>query len=357
MTELEETLNKNIELINKHRSYYSGSEQAVRTGLIEPVLNCLGWKMSDPDYVRMNERNKDGNIPDYTLFKSNKKKLVVEAKNLSIELMDPSVFEQVVKYTYNEGIRFGVLTNGIRWLLFSTFQPNPEDRIVWHIDFENENLESSSRILSSISFDNTDRLETLIQKSEVLEKSWNNMISSGNSIPEIIAQKLFASIKAQHPNLLLTNEELVSFVKGKLENYSVDFIEEEEEKEVPKQKIQNKEEGLTVIQNYIDSGNKPREKISVAFPGGKRIFFWTVKETFVKTLEHIGFEDVQKLGIYFAGINLVSDKFANLGTRQSLEGNKYIYVGISTRDKYNTLNEINQRLRLNLDIQIGINVR
>ena len=46
--------------------------------------------------------------------------LFVEAKNLSVDLKNE--IQQLARYCYNEGTEFGVLTNGINWILFRTFK-------------------------------------------------------------------------------------------------------------------------------------------------------------------------------------------------------------------------------------------
>ena len=64
-------MNEKTNQIKEHREIYKKNEQAVRTQLIEPVLNEIGWIVSNPKYVKPNVPDPDGKIPDYTLEKNN----------------------------------------------------------------------------------------------------------------------------------------------------------------------------------------------------------------------------------------------------------------------------------------------
>jgi predicted type IV restriction endonuclease len=83
-----------------------------------------------------NAPDEDGKVPDYTLIKEGKTTLIVEAKNLSADLKNKKIINQLAFYCFNSGIDFGVLSNGVKWLLFKTFENNPKDRIVWQVDLE-----------------------------------------------------------------------------------------------------------------------------------------------------------------------------------------------------------------------------
>ena len=86
-------------------------------------------------------------------MKNGKKMLVVEAKNMGVELNDSKIINQIASYCYTPGIKFGVLTNGIKWLLFNTFQANPNERIAWRADIEKDRIEDIKIKLNCISYD------------------------------------------------------------------------------------------------------------------------------------------------------------------------------------------------------------
>ena len=66
MKEIENILKEIISQVQEFRNVYITNEQAVRSQLIEPILNALGWKTSNPNFVRPNAPDEDGKVPDYT---------------------------------------------------------------------------------------------------------------------------------------------------------------------------------------------------------------------------------------------------------------------------------------------------
>ena len=63
MKEIEKILKEVLNQVNEFREDYTSNEQAVRTQLIEPILSVLGWKTSNPNFVRPNAPADDGKIP------------------------------------------------------------------------------------------------------------------------------------------------------------------------------------------------------------------------------------------------------------------------------------------------------
>lgn len=354
MKQLEDTLKEILEQVTKFRNDYLSNEQAVRTQLIEPVLKVLGWKTDKREFVRPNAPNEDGKIPDYTLFKNTKSKLVVEAKNLSVELVDDKVINQVANYCYNPGIEFGVLTNGVRWLLFNTFQKNPQERIVWQADLEKESIEAVARKISSFAYDNIDELENLIQTSKELEKNWNALISSTDSIVTIITQKLIEKIKNSNPAFKINQDKIKSFTESKLsELFELADIENEEEQQTTKLEPKSEQSEFSEVEDYIykrQQKNKIREKISVTFPDNTKIAERKVVDTFVKTIQKIGPEKIKELNIYQSGVPLITETKDNFYNQHKL-GKYWIMVHSATRSKILQLTEINQKLNLKLNIE------
>lgn len=104
--------------------------------------------------------------------------LAVEAKNMSIELSDSKIINQIASYCYNPGIKFGVLTNGEKWLLFNTFQADPSERIVWKMDLVKDKIQDVIRKLSCISYEDieqTEQFSSIVRKEELFEDAWKNM--------------------------------------------------------------------------------------------------------------------------------------------------------------------------------------
>ena len=351
MQQIEIALQEAKEQIMEERSLYLSNEQAVRAQLIEPILTSLGWKTTSNKFVRHNAPNDEGKIPDYTLLKDNKNILIVEAKNLSVTLTDTKIISQLSGYCYSQGVDFGILTNGARWLLFNTFQKNPQDRIVWQVDLEREPIETISRKLSSFTYQSIDSLDNLIQTGKALEENWNHVITSKNSIINIISQSLLDNIKRTNPAIRINQSEMNSFTASKLSEY-FDVSEgddEEDSKIAPSGKI--KETALTEVQaNIFRQRTKPREKISVTFPDGTIIKTKKVVDTFLETIRKIGVEEVRALHISRSSLELISPtKYSgSISYAQHKVGSYWVMVTISTPEKFKVLEEINRRLNLNL---------
>jgi len=349
---LKEELTENLKKLKEYRSDYTTNEHAVRTQLIEPVLESLGWKTSNPKYVKPNSPNEEGKIPDYILLKEGKSKLVVEAKNLSVELNDDKVINQIANYCYNPGIAFGILTNGAKWLLFNTFQKNPEDRIVWQGDLEKDEIKNVIRKLSSFSYDNIDKLEEYLETSKALESSWQALIESDDNVTNIVAKKLLERIKSINPNIKIDQTQIKTFVESKLiSEYKLqeegEAIHEDEEEE--KEKIRG-DEIFHEVEEYIYKKKKPREKITVTFPDKTKIDYRKVADTFVETIKKIGVEKIILLKIEPSGVPLVSEKKHDFYCQCQI-GKYWIMTNIATKHKKNILYEINEKLKLNLKIE------
>lgn len=356
MKEIENILKEILEQVVEFRNNYTKNEHAVRTQLIEPILNVLGWKTANPKYVRPNAPGEDGKIPDYTLIKNVKETLIIEAKNLSIDLQTKSIIDQLSHYCYNRGIKFGVLTNGIKWLLFKTFELNPKDRIIWQVDLGKDKIENVARSLKLLAYADIEALDALLDKDKSLNKGWISLIQSTESIVIIISQKLLEKIKLTEPAFKIDPNDLKTFTKGKLsELYKLSEIEEDEKDDLLP--VVEKVEEFSDVEDVIFKRfqkTKLREKISVTFPDNTVIKNKKVVDTFVGTIKRIEPERIIPLEIYRAGVAIVSETKDSFYHQHQI-GKYWIMVHTSTKEKIAILNEINEKLNLKLTIETFTN--
>ena len=356
MNGIENILKETLGRVKKFRSDYTSNEQAVRTQLIEPILNTLGWNTSNPEAVRPNAPHEDGKIPDYTLMKNNNRTLIVEAKNLSVDLQNNKIIDQLAHYCYNAGIYFGVLTNGSKWLLFKTFEKNPKDRIVWQVDLEKDKIGHVANMLTMFAYSGIDTLEALLKTSKILDTNWKELIESTDTIVSIISQKLLAKIKLTEPTFKIDPNDIKTFTKGKiLDIIEVGKIEDEDEEE-NKSPVE-KESGVEEVADVIfkrKSPDKIREKISVTFPDHTVIKHNKVVDTFAEVIKRIGPEIIKPLSIYRSGVELVSETKDKKYNQHKI-GKYWIMTNTSTKEKVVVLNEINEKLDLKLKIEIFVN--
>ncbi len=351
MKEIENILKEIISQVQEFRNVYITNEQAVRSQLIEPILNALGWKTSNPNFVRPNAPDEDGKVPDYTLIKEGKTTLIVEAKNLSADLKNKKIINQLAFYCFNSGIDFGVLSNGVKWLLFKTFENNPKDRIVWQVDLEKDSMESVINNLSSFAYLKIGTLDALLKNNKLLENGWNLFAESSDSVVTIVAQKVLEKIKTQEPAFKIDQSELKNFTKGKL----MDLFELTE---IQREKWGILPSNIGDINKTVVSPPSPnsimlkkiREKVSVTFPDNFVINHKKVVDTFIDTVCRIGIEKVKQLGLSRAGVQIVTEK-KDANYNQHQNGKYWIMVHTSTKEKVAILNEINKQLNLNLIVK------
>lgn len=96
------------------------SEFRTRILLIDPVLRLLGWEVENPDLVVLEYQpnTKNRKSADYVLKSNGRNVAIVEAKNIDIDIENWKHREQADGYARYAEVRFFVLTNGIRWLLY-----------------------------------------------------------------------------------------------------------------------------------------------------------------------------------------------------------------------------------------------
>ena len=101
--------------IREHGNTLSQNEYRTRISLIDPILNALGWDVSDPSQVTVEDQYSGGR-PDYGLLGNDTSKPLafIEAKRLG-ESLDAH-HDQVFKYTWDRRVFYAVLTDGNRWI-------------------------------------------------------------------------------------------------------------------------------------------------------------------------------------------------------------------------------------------------
>ena len=96
------------------------SEFRTRIILIDPVLRLLGWDVENPDLVVLEYQpaTSKRESADYILKHNKKNVAIVEAKNIDKKIDDLEYREQADNYARYAGVRFFILTNGVKWLLY-----------------------------------------------------------------------------------------------------------------------------------------------------------------------------------------------------------------------------------------------
>lgn len=217
MVELKEKIESLRKIIEEYRSFYEQNEMAVRDQIINPILKCLGWDNENPAEIQPNVTSEEG-VPDYSLLQDGKKVLFIEAKKLSIDLENKAVLNQLAKYCFGEGMRYGVLTNGVMWILFRSFQEGTtmEERIVWRVDIENDDSTSIIRRLNTIEKRNISDIEDFIKKLPILDETWKSLLLKPENLFYGFFPVFANLIEEKHPECHFEETEIEDFLKQQI---------------------------------------------------------------------------------------------------------------------------------------------
>ena len=129
-TTLEKRIKAARKVLTEYHEYLRNNETATRTVVIDPVLTALGWDVTNPARVQLEQRA-NGNKMDYVLLLRSEGILaVVEAKPAGSGLDRDR--KQASGYATEVGARYAVLTNGGRWEAWEmvSLKPRRESVIV-----------------------------------------------------------------------------------------------------------------------------------------------------------------------------------------------------------------------------------
>ncbi|MBU2436521.1 MAG: hypothetical protein KKE55_02345 [Candidatus Omnitrophica bacterium] len=217
MNHLNEALASIVEKIKKFRSLYEQNEMAVRDQIVNPILRNLEWNPKNPEGVRPNVSTEEG-VPDYSLIKNGKKILFVEAKKLGVDIEQREVIRQLAKYSFGEGTKYGVLTNGAVWVLIRSFEEGTTvtERIVWKTDLENEELPAVLRKITTISKTNIEHIENLVKKVQILDEIWQSLLDEPEEMIKGLMPVVKSIISQGYPDYQFEDTEIEDLLKERV---------------------------------------------------------------------------------------------------------------------------------------------
>lgn len=166
------------------------NENQVKTSIIQPIFNSLGWDTSDPVEVKL-EFNlpREGRV-DYAFFGNSGPLIFVEAKAPSINLEDHT--SQLLKYAYAKDVKLAVLTNGLEWWLYLPREGGDwDDRKFYSVDLVKQNVETvcdrlicflgKKNVLSGESLNEAKKMRKSAERDakikKALPKVWNAIVT------------------------------------------------------------------------------------------------------------------------------------------------------------------------------------
>lgn len=125
------------------------NEADTRAVFIDPLIEALGWDRFE-DIERERQIPHSGERVDYVLKIGGDDTMFVEAKSLHAPLAEKDIV-QVLNYANIAGVRWCLLTNGIRLRLYDQFNPEELKRkFVFEVDLSKSEEEYFSEIFSPL---------------------------------------------------------------------------------------------------------------------------------------------------------------------------------------------------------------
>lgn len=209
---MDEAKSKIKQLIEKYEAVLSSgqvskySEEETKKGFIEPLFIALGWDISNKNETTAEESQLQGRV-DYGFYLEGRIKFYLEAKPLRADLHNEEYAKQAIRYSWNKGVDWAVLTDFESLKVFYCQDPTQSlfSKLVFEISF-NEYLERLSQLwlLSKQSFQEKE-LDTyarehgkMMQKISVGDQLYKHL----NESREILISKLGVWNGIKDQNLL-----------------------------------------------------------------------------------------------------------------------------------------------------------
>ena len=198
---MEEKLVEMIKSIQSNGSLDSFDEAATKQVVILQILSGLGW-----DYFNIDEVYPEYSVGkkrvDYALRHNNHNKVFIEVKRVAEDLENHQ--EQLLNYSFQEGVKLAVLTNGITWWFYLPLHEGGwEKRKFYTVDVYDQDLEEIAQkfvdfllkenVVSGKSVENAENVYKGKQKQnlikETLPKAWNKIMEGlDKDLVELIAE-------------------------------------------------------------------------------------------------------------------------------------------------------------------------
>jgi hypothetical protein len=191
---MQEQLKVFVDRLKPDRRIDTFDEAATKQAIVLKLLSLLGWDTFNIDEVTP-EYSVTGRRVDYSLKINNLNKVFIEVKRIGIELEDHQ--EQLLNYSFQEGVKLAILTNGITWWFYLPLNEGSwEQRKFYTIDILQQDSEdvaskffdflSRHNINSGKAIQNAEAIYSGQQKIKILEetlpKAWNKIIEEADEL-------------------------------------------------------------------------------------------------------------------------------------------------------------------------------
>jgi len=191
---MKDELIKAIDEIRSNSSLLILDEASIKAAIILRFLSLLGWNPFDINQVRP-EYTVESKRVDFSLRINGMNKAFIEVKRPN-EALEPHQ-EQLLNYSFKEGVKIGILTNGITWWFYLPLNEGSwEQRRFFTADLMEQQPETiAERFIALLSKDNiaagnaVKNAEDLYQSRQkrtilrdALPKAWHKLISDPDDL-------------------------------------------------------------------------------------------------------------------------------------------------------------------------------
>ncbi|MGA1847307.1 type I restriction endonuclease [Deferribacter abyssi] len=178
----------------KNRRLISFDEAATKQVVILRILKSLGWDPFNIDEIYP-EYSVGVKRVDYALRHNGRNKVFIEVKKVNEDLEKHQ--EQLLNYSFQEGVKLAILTNGISWWFYLPLREGSwEQRKFYTIEIFDQNSEdivnkfedflAKANVISDRAIENAENLYKSRQKhyliEETLPKAWNKIITEPDDL-------------------------------------------------------------------------------------------------------------------------------------------------------------------------------
>lgn len=119
---------------NKLKGY---TEEETKKDFIQPLFVALGWDVSSKQEVTAEEAQSSGRV-DYGFYLDGRIKFYLEAKPLKADIQDEDYAKQAIRYSWNKGVDWAVLTDFESLKIFYCQDPTQSlfSKLVFEIRFD-----------------------------------------------------------------------------------------------------------------------------------------------------------------------------------------------------------------------------
>jgi hypothetical protein len=202
-------------------------EASTKQGVILPLLHELGWNPFKVEEIHP-EHTVGTKKVDYSLRFENHNKAFIEVKKIGTDLEKHQ--EQLLSYSFQEGVRLAILTNGVTWWFYLPIHEGSwERRKFYTIEIYDQAAEEIAQkfeeflgkenVISGKAIVNAESVYASKQKRDIIRstipKAWNKLVTEPDEdLIELVAEmtERLSGYKPDHPTVaaFLSDDSVVS---------------------------------------------------------------------------------------------------------------------------------------------------